>query len=301
MKLCDYGCGEEANFLMNNGKSCCSQCVSECKGVRTKISQSLKRGYRQGRENVFKGKSWNKGLTKETDIRIAKASEKIRNQFLSGERHSSFKGKHHSEETKKKLSHNGGFKQGSSRGKRGWYKGYWCDSSWELAWVIYNLDHGIKFERNHQGFEYEFKGKKHKYYPDFILEDGTYVEIKAVWDDKNKSKTDQFTRRLLVIDKNSISKFIDYVISKYGKKFIKLYEDNLNKKYVCFDCGTEISRQSLRCNRCAGKLKKRKVIRPSKEELDDLVKKFPMTTVGQMFGVSDNAVRKWIKSYDKMS
>ena len=57
------------------------------------------------------------------------------------------------------------------------YKGYWCDSSWELAYVIYNLEHNIKFERNKQGFEYEFENKKYKYYPDFILEDGTYVEV----------------------------------------------------------------------------------------------------------------------------
>ena len=28
-------------------------------------------------------------------------------------------------------------------------------------------------------FEYEFEGKKHNYYPDFKLEDGTYVEIKG--------------------------------------------------------------------------------------------------------------------------
>ena len=26
-------------------------------------------------------------------------------------------------------------------GKHGWYKEYWCDSSWELAYVIYNLDY----------------------------------------------------------------------------------------------------------------------------------------------------------------
>lgn len=45
--------------------------------------------------------------------------------------------------------------------------------------MIYNLDHGIKFERCKEKFEYEFEGKKHNYYPDFKLEDGTYVEIKG--------------------------------------------------------------------------------------------------------------------------
>jgi len=43
----------------------------------------------------------------------------------------------------------------------------------------------------------------------------------------------------------------------------------------------------------------RKVDRPTKEELDYLIKNHPMTTIGKMYGVSDNAVRKWIKSYNK--
>lgn len=41
----------------------------------------------------------------------------------------------------------------------------------------------------------------------------------------------------------------------------------------------------------------RKVARPSKEELELLVKEHPMTTLGKMFGVSDNAVRKWCSTY----
>lgn len=41
----------------------------------------------------------------------------------------------------------------------------------------------------------------------------------------------------------------------------------------------------------------RKVDRPKKEELEELLKKNPFTKVGKMFGVSDNAIRKWIKYY----
>ncbi len=82
----------------------------------------------------------------------------------------------------------GGIRRGGGYGKHGWYKGYWCDSSWELAWVIYNLDHGIKFERCKEKFEYEFEGKKYHYYPDFKLEDGTYVEIKGYETPRWKTK-----------------------------------------------------------------------------------------------------------------
>lgn len=42
---------------------------------------------------------------------------------------------------------------------------------------------------------------------------------------------------------------------------------------------------------------KRKVVRPSKEELEVLIKTIPMVHIGKQFGVSDNAVRKWAKRY----
>jgi len=69
---------------------------------------------------------------------------------------------------------------GAGRGKSGWYKGYYCDSSWELAYVIYNLEHNIcNFIKNTSDkFEYEYKNEKHFYIPDFKFDDGHYVEIK---------------------------------------------------------------------------------------------------------------------------
>lgn len=43
----------------------------------------------------------------------------------------------------------------------------------------------------------------------------------------------------------------------------------------------------------------RKVERPTKEELDNLIKDYPITKIGKMYNVSDNAIRKWIKYYNK--
>lgn len=117
----------------------------------------------------------------------------------------------------------GGYKQGSSRGKSGWYEGYWCDSSWELAWVIYNLDHEIKFERNKEGFEYEYENKKYKYYPDFILEDGTYIEIKNYNCDRLRAKLKMFPNSIEVLYKENLKEIFNYIHNKYGKDFIKLY------------------------------------------------------------------------------
>lgn len=43
----------------------------------------------------------------------------------------------------------------------------------------------------------------------------------------------------------------------------------------------------------------RKVDRPSKEDLEKLIQQYPIVTIGKMYGVSDNAIRKWKKYYDK--
>lgn len=118
----------------------------------------------------------------------------------------------------------GGIQEGSSRGKCGWYKGYWCDSSYELAWVIYALDHNIKFERNREGFEYIHDGKKSKYYPDFIIDDG-YLEIKNFRSELTDSKISQFPHKIKVYYKDYMKEHIlPYVVEKYGKNFIELYE-----------------------------------------------------------------------------
>lgn len=144
----------------------------------------------------------------------------------------SLKGKGHkvSEETKKKISEtcknnklSGGYRKGSGRGKKGTYKGYYCDSSWELAYVIYNLDHSIKFERNEELFPYEFNGEQHKYKPDFI-ENGVYVEIKGYFTEQVKAKEFAFPYQLKYIDKDTIKPYLEYAEQAYGKDFIKLYE-----------------------------------------------------------------------------
>jgi hypothetical protein len=119
----------------------------------------------------------------------------------------------------------GGYRPNSGRGKMGWYKGYYCQSSWELAWVIYSLDHEIKFERNTKGFEYIFEEVAHKYYPDFLLSDNrTYVEVKGYDSPQWKAKQKQFPHDLQIFTKKKMKPILDYVEQKYGKDYIKLYE-----------------------------------------------------------------------------
>jgi hypothetical protein len=65
---------------------------------------------------------------------------------------------------------------------------------------------------------------------------------------------------------------------------------------LCLECGTEISKTSLRCKGCANKNKsKEKIVWPDINELLDLIKNMPLTKIGLKLNVSDNAIRKHIK------
>jgi hypothetical protein len=108
-----------------------------------------------------------------------------------------------------------------SWGHTGYYKKFWCDSSWELAFLMYHIDNGIEIKRNRKGFSYKFYGKKHKFYPDFIV-DGKYYEIKGRMDRRSKAKIKQFTGALEVIGKDEIQRYLDYSVKKYGIEFYKL-------------------------------------------------------------------------------
>ena len=123
----------------------------------------------------------------------------------------------------------GGYRKGSGFGKSGWFKGIWCDSSYELAWVIYNIDHNIQFTRNTEGFEYFKNGIKCKYYPDFII-GSTYIEIKGYYTEEVDIKSNNFPHELKILYKSDLKEIFEYVISKYGSNFIEVYESNPHKK-----------------------------------------------------------------------
>jgi hypothetical protein len=184
---------------------------------------------RKGHEARKGGSSWNEGKTSETDERIKRVSNANSKRMLGKP------GWKHTEECKQRISRSGrangisgGYRKGSGRGKKGWFKGYWCDSSWELAWVIYSLEHGVKFERNWKKFTYEtIDGKEHKYLPDFYIpQEAQYIEVKGYCADLEvlKRKTFSLYSHVLVVDKIAIAHMLYYVETKYGKDFIKLYE-----------------------------------------------------------------------------
>lgn len=69
----------------------------------------------------------------------------------------------------------------------------------------------------------------------------------------------------------------------------------------CIDCGAKKKwKTSLRCPKCASVnngLQKRKTTRPPHQELLKLISEKGYCAVGRMFGVSDNSIRKWLRTY----
>lgn len=68
-------------------------------------------------------------------------------------------------------------------------------------------------------------------------------------------------------------------------------------KQYCEDCGAIIYRTSMRCTKCCAKMARKVKERPGKQELRKLIHSYSFLELGRMFGVSDNAIRKWCKSY----
>lgn len=90
----------------------------------------------------------------------------------------------------------------------------------------------------------------------------------------------------------------DAVFENYKYSEINTYLNNQEIKPTgtCPQCGTDVYRTKYCSVKCSAN-SKRKVKRPSKNKLQKLLKEYACVKVASMYGVSDNAVRKWAKQY----
>lgn len=114
------------------------------------------------------------------------------------------------------------------RYKYGTYCGVHCDSSWELAFVLYLKDHNIAFTRNSNDFfEYTYQEELHSFFPDFII-DNVYYEIKNYVSELTEAKKRCFPadKQLKILYYNDMKVYLDYAKQTYGKDFFRLYDRN---------------------------------------------------------------------------
>lgn len=106
-------------------------------------------------------------------------------------------------------------------------------------------------------------------------------KVKDMWFKKDKKVNSLGTR-----DENG----------KFIKRETKIYK-LICKNQICKkEFETAVKKQKYCCLECKG-IYQRRAIRPSKEELEREVSSMPMTHIGKKYGVSDNAIKKWCKSY----
>lgn len=65
----------------------------------------------------------------------------------------------------------------------------------------------------------------------------------------------------------------------------------------CEKCGKPISITANLCNKC-NHILQQKCERPSREELKDMIRNMSFVKIGEKFGVTDNAIRKWCEAMD---
>ena len=70
-------------------------------------------------------------------------------------------------------------------------------------------------------------------------------------------------------------------------------------QYFCSECGMPITtnRGTGLCSACVQK-SRRKVGRPTREELKEQIRNTSFVELGNFYGVSDNAIKKWCKGYN---
>ena len=127
--------------------------------------------------DTFQGhRAWNKGKRKDTDERIAKAAEALRNRYRDGTLSKSFLGKTHTDETKKMMSekarinakmHKNGWKCGNSH----------IQNKYERFTEQFLKDHNIQFESEVTIPQSKFNKKGSYYQFDFLIEGRIDLEI----------------------------------------------------------------------------------------------------------------------------
>ena len=188
----------------------------------------------------------------------------------------SFYGKKHTKEAIEKIRKAGGAREGSGNGKKGWYKGIYCDSTWELAFVIYMLDKKINIKRNYKKFSYIYNNEQHNYIPDFYKEDiDTYYEIKGFIREKDLFKWKYFKNNLIILGSKEITPIIKQIKKDYNVVNIEdLYE--VRKKNKNYEREYNLKQEQMRQR----KIEKNKEKDKKRKEKIEIIKKYLPYTHG---------------------
>lgn len=254
MKMCEnVKCKKKHEGTYGSGKFCSRACANSrswSKADRLKKSESSKRSELVRAEQIRRRKD-----DKTCPMCLKKFKPRGKNTIYCSKM--CFKS---DTECKFRNKSPGGYRRGAGRSKSGWYKGIWCDSTYELVYLIYCIDHNIPIKRCEKRFEYMFNGKQHFYHPDFIVNDHEIIEIKGRIDERFEAKK-RSCRDVTILFKEDLKRHFEYVNVNYTTKHVDLYEGHPKYEYRCNRCEklfvTNIKRKTLKkhCSKDCKKLR----------------------------------------------
>ena len=212
MNTCDYGCGNEAKFTFKNGKICCEKNISKCPEIKKKNKTNTG------------GIAWNRGLTKENNESLKKASQTLKNKYKSGEVIHSWLGRRHTKETKLKIS-KARIKFLEENPDK---VPYLINHSSKMSYpekLLYNklkeLNIDFEYRFQHGIYEYDFAIPEIKL--DIEVDGGTHKQEKVKKIDKKRDKWSKFKGwTILRFEAKIVNKKIDFVITKILKTIVDL-------------------------------------------------------------------------------
>jgi hypothetical protein len=127
-------------------------------------------------------------------------------------------------------------------------------------------------------------------------EEWNSMKISLILDHKNGIPDDHRFENLRIVCPNC-----NAGLETHCRGHNKIKNKNDNNSYCT--CGNIKSKKSKKCLDCHNKeisLKQRKVERPSYEQLLSEIENSSYIATGKKYNVSDNAIRKWVKQYEKI-
>ncbi len=156
---------------------------------------------------------------------------------------------------------------------------------------IYNQTNGGDYQVNKSKLSYEDVEKIYKILLDETQNDINYVQIAAMFN------VHPDTIRNINFGRSWINENLNYPLRISPHDYTRIDK----KIYYCKICKKEVSKNASYCLDCFHKLQKQQSLDSmivSREELKKIIRTKPFVQIGQDFGVSDNAIRKWCEKYN---
>lgn len=256
-------CTEVLSYEMRKNKFCSHSCANSFTNrLRTRSDESK-------RKTSISLKKFNEENPGHRDDRVYKkrGRKKTVQCKVCGAVHFKIHRKTCNDECRSILAQQNALKQEKhGGGKKGKYRGYHCDSSYELAFLVYHLDHDIPIKRCDEFLSYTINGVTKKYLPDFVVY-GVIYEIKGFMSETAKKKLED-NPHVVLIDKNKIIPYINYVKNRYNINDVTL----LYEQRKCKRCKTEVvSHTEVYCSQeCK---KRRPLTKEHKDKISNALRK----------------------------